>query len=395
VPRYVGDSLLIIKRWIQSFFFVKKALYRNAWLICERGVEARDNGFVFFKYLRENHPEINAYYLIESKNNEDYEKAKQLGNVVEYNSKEHHLALFFASYLLSTHVGYITPWSFVCYKTFFKWMNNAKFVLLNHGMTKEDMSAVLNRRVTGVDLFITANQVDYDAIAKDSRYGYDLNQVVLTGYARYDNWTNFVEKKQIVLMPTWRAYLVDKSRHYRNQPRVLPQFKESEYYKQYQSLLANSRLIRLLEEYDTNLVFYPHYEMQSALSLFSSNSERVIFANKNTHDIPTLLRESKLMITDYSGVGFDFSYMYKPILYYQFDQKEYYSSHYKIGDFSMQKDGVGEIFEKEADLIDAIERYFVTNFSVLDEYRNRIDKLFTFHDDKNCQRIFQAIVNYK
>ena len=31
-----------------------------------------------------------------------------------------------------------------------------------------------------------------------------------------------------------------------------------------------------------------------------------------------LLTESSLMVTDYSGVQFDFAYMKKPIIYYQF-----------------------------------------------------------------------------
>ena len=39
--------------------------YQDIWLISERGFDARDNGFVFYKYLRTKHPEINSYYIID------------------------------------------------------------------------------------------------------------------------------------------------------------------------------------------------------------------------------------------------------------------------------------------------------------------------------------------
>ena len=38
--------------------------YRDLWLICERGNDARDNGYWFYRYLRMEHPELNARYVI-------------------------------------------------------------------------------------------------------------------------------------------------------------------------------------------------------------------------------------------------------------------------------------------------------------------------------------------
>ncbi|MBR5258025.1 MAG: hypothetical protein IKV51_03670, partial [Clostridia bacterium] len=39
-------------------------LPRDTWLISERGYDARDNGYCFFRYLRRNHPDIRAVYVI-------------------------------------------------------------------------------------------------------------------------------------------------------------------------------------------------------------------------------------------------------------------------------------------------------------------------------------------
>ena len=63
--------------------------YRDVWIVSERGSDARDNGYHFFKYIRENHPEIKAYYIIEKKS-ADYHKVAKLGNIVKYKSLKHH-----------------------------------------------------------------------------------------------------------------------------------------------------------------------------------------------------------------------------------------------------------------------------------------------------------------
>lgn len=389
--RYFKDSFVIFGNWIESLFYRGKDKYKDAWLICERGIEARDNGFMFFKYVCKNHPEINAYYLIDTEQQLDYANVKELGNVIEYKSKEHRMALFYASIAFSTHVGYISPWSYVCHKTFFHWTGCPKFVLLNHGFTKEDMTAILNKRVTGVDLFIAANKRDYDTLIGDKRYMYNSEDVAMTGYARYDRWHDYTSKKQIVLMPTWRSYLVDKS--CKNKPIVINSFTNSNYYKAYQSLLNNADLCHLLIDNNITLIFYPHYEMQSAMSLWSTSCKNIVFAEKQHYDIPQLLRDSSAMITDYSGVGFDFAYMYKPLIYFQFDQNEYYSGHYiRSEKYSIEEEGLGMVVTSEDELIQQITQIIKRNFMIEDIYKKRIDEFFTFHDNKNSERIFNAVI---
>ena len=40
-------------------------MYKNAWLICERGVEAQDNGYWMFKYIKEK-GKITSHILIKT-----------------------------------------------------------------------------------------------------------------------------------------------------------------------------------------------------------------------------------------------------------------------------------------------------------------------------------------
>lgn len=395
IPRYSRDVFVILYYKFLSLFYKDKNKFKGAWLICERGIEARDNGYTFFKYLRENYPDKKVYYLIDSSQKQDYEKVKKLGNILEYNSFEHRMSLFFASHFLSTHVGFITPWSYKLYKILFAKRKKQIFVLLNHGITKEDMSGVLNKFVTGVDIFVAATKNDWETIALDKRYGYNEKDVVLTGYARYDNWHNFTTKRQILFMPTWRKYLVKRNIYDKNNPDITDAFTQSSYFQHLSGFLNNKELHKLLEENNLDLVFYPHYEVQKSLPLFNLENRKIKIADRETHDIPTLLKESLMLISDYSGVTFDFAYMKKPLIYYQFDQEKYYTCHYLKGDFEMEEDGLGVIVTHEDDLINEIKHYIAIGFEMEQKYLERVNQTFTFQDNKNCERIHNAINEYK
>ena len=77
--------------------------YRDLWIVSERGREARDNGYWFFKYLRKKHPEINACYVI-SEDSADKEKVESLGKTVRYRSLEHYLKCAASEVKVSTHI---------------------------------------------------------------------------------------------------------------------------------------------------------------------------------------------------------------------------------------------------------------------------------------------------
>lgn len=99
------------------------------------------------------------------------------------------------------------------------------------------------------------------------------------------------------------------------------EFRKSEYYQAYSALLSDSRLLNIVHEYGYQIVFYPHYAQQSFISCFAEfSNNNVCIANRLDYDVQTLLLESTLLVTDYSSVFFDFAFMGKPQIYYQFDE---------------------------------------------------------------------------
>lgn len=372
---------------IAQFFRINKK-YRQVWLLCERGDEARDNGYSFYKFLRTTHPEINAYFLIDPINKEDYKKVQALGNTVKYRSMKHKMLFILAENLVTAHRGAIEPWNYGKYLRYFKMISmNKKYIFLQHGITKDDVSNVLGRKNTHFDLFITGARPEYDYIS--SRFGYERSQVAYTGFARFDDLYHLNIKKQILVMPTWRKKLAWSSE---NKEEL---FVNSEYYRRFQSLINNDYLNALLSNNGYSLVFYPHHEMQPFLSRFNTTSKNITVASQDQFDIQQLLRDSAILITDFSSVFFDFGYMGKPVIYYQFDSKDFFNNHYKKGYFDYNMHGFGPVLTEEQEIVNYTEFLIKTNHEIEATYQNRINNFFELKDQKNSERIFETINRLK
>ena len=95
------------------------------------------------------------------------------------------------------------------------------------------------------------------------------------------------------------------------------------------------------------------------------------------------------MITDYSGIQFDFAYMRKPIIYYHPDKLP---PHYDEGGFIYDRQGFGEIVKEQDELAELLIRYMQEGCRMKDFYKNRADDFFAFDDDKSCERIYRDLL---
>ncbi|MCQ9626459.1 CDP-glycerol glycerophosphotransferase family protein [Cetobacterium somerae] len=215
-------------------YFVKNEIY----LISERENEAEDNGYHLYKYIRENYPKEKAYYLV-NKNSKGYKRVKELGNIIDYDSLKHYIYYFLSKKHISAFQFFGVPNSaliwFLESKGFFK----KQRIFLQHGITKENISA-LKYENKKYDLFICGGKPEHNYIKE--YFGYPEQSVIYTGFSRYDELHNRKKnKKQILLMPTWRQWLGmtnmgnDKNQDYKN-------LIKSDYYKSYMSFINSNEL---------------------------------------------------------------------------------------------------------------------------------------------------------
>ena len=349
---------------------IKRINNNDIWLISERGVDARDNGYHFYKYIKANHQDINVKYVI-SKKSADINKINK-EDVIYYGSKEHYILFITAGVLISTHIMGYSPDTSLFWRLDKKGLIklSGKKVFLQHDVIYNYLKG-LQSKDTNLDLFITSAQKEYNFIKKE--FDYSDKVLKCTGLPRYDKLINN-QKNQILLMPTFRKWLTYED-----------SFENTEYYEKWNGLLNNQELIEYIEKNDINLYFYPHYEMQKYIDKFVVKSKNIIIASFEKYDVQKLLIESKLLITDYSSIFFDFAYMNKPMIYYQFDLNEFQKNHYQKGYFDYQKNGFGPVCYREADVIAAIKD---NNYK---KYETRIKNFFKYNDFKNSERVYNEI----
>lgn len=364
----------------------KRITHTHIWLVCERENEARDNGYWFFKYLIENHPEIEAVYAIK-KSGIDFEKVNRLGKTIEFGSLKHWIYYFAAERNISSQKEG-KPNAALCFvlEVYLGFRKNR--VYIRHGICKDDQKWVYYD-VTKMNVFVCSAIREYEFVKE--RFGYPEENVQLLGLCRFDNLHKVHKiKRQIVVMPTMREWLRNVSTDtlkYEGTDKI----EESEYFVTWNSFIHNVSLAELLEQYDIDLVFFPHSSLHKYLNLFRTECNRIHIGDARRYDVQQLLMESSVLITDYSSIYFDFGYMKKPLLYYQFDYKKYRLGQYQEGYYSYENDGFGKIVANEKDLINELKKILDNGCIMENFYKNRVDEFFAFKDEKNCERTYHAV----
>lgn len=357
-----------------------KWTHQQLFLIAETPNTARDNGYIFYKYMKEKHPEIKTYYAIHHKT-KDFEKVQKYGSTIEWGSLKHYYYYMASTKNISSHKeGNPNHPLFTVLHLYLNLYNNRVF--LQHGVLYQDF-IMFHQPQTKFKIFITGAKGEYDFVKEKYEY---QDEVKYTGLARFDNLYNEKpDEHTILLIPTWRRWLNTEK-----------DFKESTYFKGLLSLINSKQLQELLEKYDQYLYFYPHLSTQKFINDYQTINSRVKILDVKQIDVQELLKKGSLLITDFSSIFTDFAYMHKPIIYYQYDKEEFYARHFPKGTgdsyYDFEKDGFGKVTKTEKKLLQEIEYYLEHNFQEREVYSKRINDFFLLHDQNNCQRIFEEIM---
>lgn len=345
--------------------FLKEKIY----IFIERGFDAQDNAWHMYNYYKD---KPGKHYFIISKNSPDLKNVEKK-DVIYYKSLKHFFMINVADCIISTHAYTFFPGEFMSSKKS-KFHFRAKIIFLQHGVTA-NYQDILTYPKFKCDLFICGAKPEYEYILE--KFNHPHNVVQYTGFARYDVLHNINTENILLIMPTWRLWISSKE-----------QFIQSQYYKEYSKLLENEQLLSVCRREGLKIYFYMHYEFQKYSDLFIEN-DVVKICTKQNYNVQDLLKKSKILITDYSSVFFDFAYMKKPIIYYHFDYEKFYNEHYSKGYFDYSNHGFGPICDNESDLLSNIlESIYL---GVKQKYINRIDSFFHLFDENNKLRIYECI----
>ena len=216
--------------------------------------------------------------------------------------------------------------------------------------------------------------------------GWKKENIIKIGYPRWDNYDDFSnspknEEKAIFLMFTWRK--VKKGKSISNQ-----------YFINLKKLLNNRKLNDKLNQNNIKLFYCFHHMLKGKIGIkVNKDNVRLISQNK----ISSLLKNSSLIITDFSSILFDAIVQRKPLILYIPDcldpnlediySKEYYETINKI------KTGIiylGEIFLDLKNVINKII-YYIDNGFTLEPERLRFYNKFRLKKSGNTKRFINYI----
>ncbi|MBR2315007.1 MAG: CDP-glycerol glycerophosphotransferase family protein [Clostridia bacterium] len=375
----------------KDYFARKDSLAKPIWLISDRPSRAGDNGEVFFEYVAENHSdEVDAYFVI-SQVSEDYERISKIGRVVEPLSYEHKLLFLLAEKNVSAQADIYVTNPFGKSRRAVHDLMKSDFIFLQHGVIKDDLSDWLRRYKKNIKGFVTSAAPERDSIVNNKNYAYGEDTVWLTGLPRFDKLSD-KSRKIITFIPTWRKYLVSAQDSLKGTRSFDGSFTQSDFYKFYNAVVNDERLLSTAEERGYTIAFLPHPNMAEAMHYFSFDDRVTVY--DSTKKYAEVFTESSLLVTDYSSAVFDFVYMRKPVVYCQFDRERFFSGehNYIQGYFDYERDGFGEVEYDASATVDRIIEYMQSGCRMKEKYLSRADSFFAFNDRNNCKRVYEHII---
>lgn len=364
----------------------RSTTYTDCWLVMDRVDKADDNGEHFYRYLQTAQPTTNAYFVL-SKESADWDRLSRSGfKLIEYLSREHLEALKQAKILISSHADRFIRHPFPAEQID---RNGYKFAFIQHGVTKDDQSEWFNNIMPS--MLATATKDEFDSIVDpNSNYHLTSKEAVLTGFPRYDTLAALPKSaKTIFIMPTWRENLC---RVGSSGQKVLKEgFERTPYATSWASLLNSERLKFIAEEQALRIVFCPHPNFADQLHRFSVPSHVTIVVPTKIESLQSHFAEMAVMVSDYSSVTFDAGFLDKPVVYYQFDEADFFNGHiYRPGYFTYRDKGFGPVVTREDEVIDAIEKAVTGRESP--EFGSRRSATFPLKDGKASERIYNSLI---
>ena len=389
--KYLKD-LLLNKEYKIVFYRIiyriaKKLNKREIWIVSDRTNKAGDNGESLFKYLVKHEKKAEVYFAID-KCSKDYKRMKKIGKVLKYNSVKYKLKFLQSSKIISSQANDYVFNAFGEKIDYIKDLYNFKFVFLQHGITKDDLSTWLYKQNKNISLFVTSSQREWESIV-EGLYNYSKNEVKLTGLPRYDYLTDN-RKEKIIIMPTWRTSILPKSDNKNGIHEYSEYFKETDYCKFYNRLINDERLLNCIESKGYTACFFLHPTLSSYKKDFKSNK---IINVESEANYQKEFSEAKLLVTDYSSVAFDFAYLRKPVIYTQFDSDTFFEGQmYDKGYFNYEKDGFGPVCYDYESTVETIINFINNNCNLEKEYVDRINSFYQYEDKNNCERVYKEIL---
>lgn len=378
----------------KTVFLLRPFMKRKPiWMYLDKIYKGGDSAEYLYRYAVEQKDKIHHYYLID-KHTTDYKRLKKdRFKPLVRGSIKHRLVFLMADMMV---ISNSTVFAFNNFglpnSSYVRDLVDFHVCCVQHGMSVQKIAVAQNRLRDNTRLYFCASRYEIKNLSKPvyDYVGYDA--LKLTGVPRYDGLVND-DKKQIMISPTWRMQAAVPVRTSEGEQRDYnPVFKESTYFKVFNSLINDPRLIKAAKKYGYRIKYVLHPIVSAQVDDFDKNDYVDVVPAVGDMSYERMFCESSLMVTDFSGIQFDFAYMRKPLVYLHHKD---IPQHYEEGTFFYDTMAFGEIAHDNDELIDLLCEYMANGCKMKQEYVKRADDFFYFNDRNNCQRIYDTMIAYQ
>lgn len=391
----LNGKLSVLGFGLRGLYWITRPWMKNKtiWLTYDKLYKGGDCGEYLYKYCctREVQTGITPAYVING-DCADYSRLKFEGyHPLKYKSVKHYLYYLNSAVVFTTHGGVYNFNGLG--KRSVRYIQNIlhhDVACIQHGLTVQQLAHNSNRLFNNMKRYYCASKYEIKNLSQPI-YGYEDKSILkLTGIPRYDGLIN-QDKHQILITPTWRNYIAMPAAAKNQAKPYFAGFKQTDYFKIYNELLSDSKLIETAKRYGYKLIYLLHPVISAQIDDYPKHDAVEIIPSL-TVNYEKILTESSLMVTDYSGVQFDFAYMRKPVIYYHPPKLP---PHYKEGGFFYDSMGFGEICTEHEEMVNILCEYMENHCMVKPFYLTREDDFFAYQDLNSCQRIYDDMLEYQ
>lgn len=357
--KYISDTLTDEKfadekNTLERYLRVYPIFARyKIWLFIKSENSTYDNIDTFFEYCTDNETDKIDKYIVTFNASDDE---------IEYGSDLHKLLYLFADKIIVSEINDITLNPFNENMAIFEPFIRSKIVNLP------------NEFVSNIeDIELYKNRIECTSVSSLEEVNVDINTKII-GRPKMDLLED--EKQRIVLIaPNYNEFtnnLNDKKLD----------FKNTKYCIELNKLLSSQRLADAASIYGYALAFLPHKDTMKHLADFETSSS-ILLMKQSIPDY-AFASQGAMVITDTKDIAYDFAYLEKPVMYYNFDGENIVNGNF------------GEVLETCEQLVDCTIEYMKNNGVMKEEYMKKKENFFEYSDLENCSRLYSFLSrNYR
>ncbi|MDR2649729.1 MAG: glycosyltransferase [Clostridiales bacterium] len=336
------------------------------WLFMDQPDAAGSNAEYLFNYCAGKADGIRKYFVIKP-DTLDGLRVSEAGAVIGYGSDTHKLLYLFSEKIIVSDIenGAYNPFTAAEYNVV-RSFAHAELVYL-----PDDMP--LNGLPSGID--IISHNIGGIAVSCETELNavkwFDDSVIHVTGRPKHDK-LNDSTQPCVLLMPDYRPEL------FLGELEMNMGFSDSEYCARINALLCDERLIEAAGAYGYEIIFVPHEKTILQLADFEMDESVTLAAGE--YSSTRLFESAALLITDSMPV-YDYVYMNKPVIYYNF------------ADARPPETVFGEIIAEHDKLVESIIAYMAEGCLVREADARKVKAFFKHTDHNNCERVYSAMLN--